>query len=212
MTNTNNKPVLYLGGGGGAEASARLDTLFFNAIPKNGKILYIPLAQDSGNYAGGLEWFTGMVRLYSATIAIDMLTDENADQMVLDAYDAIYIGGGNTFKLLDSIVKYGLAKKIISCIQNNKSVYGGSAGAIIMGKSIKTCAAMDEQGDYKHEDGLNLLQDACVACHWPETSEHVKKVATENKLKVFCIPEDCGLIFDKDGNLLQTVGEGVETI
>lgn len=212
MINENKKHALFLGGGGGAEDSARLDEVFFNALSKDGKILYVPLAMDSANYSGGLEWFTGVVRLYSDTISIDMLTDQNADDVDLNRYNAVYIGGGNTFKLLDSVIKYGLAKKIKTFLQSGGLVYGGSAGAIIMGKNIKTAAAMDERGAYEQENGLNLLHDACVACHWPETSEHVKKVARENKFKVYCIPENCGLIFDVNGSLLQIVGEGVETI
>lgn len=212
MSIENKKATLYLGGGGGAEDSARLDTIFFNTLPATGRILYVPLAMDSGNYTGGLEWFTSVVRLYSDTIAIEMLNDQTGKNIILDDYDAVYIGGGNTFKLLDNVLKYGLDKKLITFMKSGKPVYGGSAGAIIMGRSIKTAAAMDERGDYKQEDGLNLLQGACVACHWPETSEHVKKVAKENKFKVYCIPENCGLIFDVDGNLLETVGKEVEII
>ena len=212
MSIENKKATLYLGGGGGAEDSARLDTIFFNTLPATGRILYVPLAMDSGNYTGGLEWFTSVVRLYSDTIAIEMLNDQTGKNIILDDYDAVYIGGGNTFKLLDNVLKYGLDKKLITFMKSGKPVYGGSAGAIIMGRSIKTAAAMDERGDYKQEDGLNLLQGVCVACHWPETSEHVKKVAKENKFKVYCIPENCGLIFDVDGNLLETVGKEVEII
>jgi dipeptidase E len=211
MTEKKN-PAIYLGGGGGAEDSAALDAMFFRKLPSDGTVLYVPLALDSANFPGALEWFTGIVRRYSPTLNIEMLTEENVDTMDFNKYDAIYIGGGNVFKLLDFVIIRNIGQKLRDFIKSGKAVYGGSAGAIILGKSINTASEMDDRGDYKHDAGLDLFKGACIACHWPQTYEHVKKFSIENNCKVYCIPETCGLIFDADGNLVETVGNGVEVL
>jgi dipeptidase E len=206
------RPAIYLGGGGGAEDSAALDTIFFGNLPSDGTILYIPLALDSANFPGALEWFTGIVRRYSSTLKIEMLTEDNVNITDFGKYDAIYMGGGNVFKLLDFVTTRNLDQKLKDFIKSDKAIYGGSAGAIILGKSINTASAMDDRGDYKYDAGLDLFKGACIACHWPQTDEHVRKFATDNNCKIYCMPETCGLIFDADGNLIETVGEGVEII
>ena len=203
---------IYLGGGGGSSASAALDTVFFGNLPADGTILYIPVALESDRFPSALEWFSGVVRRYSQTLKIEMLTDNHAGIIDFSKYDAVYMGGGNVYKLLDFIVKQNLGRKLKDFIKSGKAVYGGSAGAIILGKSVNVASEMDERGNYKYDEGLDLFQGACIACHWPQTDDYVRKFAAENKCRVYCIPENCGLIFDSNGNLVKTIGEGVEVL
>ena len=206
------KKSIYLGGGGDSAASAQLDTIFFGDLPTDGTILYIPLALEPERFPSALEWFTNVVRKYSQTLKIEMMTDKNIDSIDFSKYDAVYMGGGNVFKLLDFIVTKGIDPKIRRFIKFGKPVYGGSAGATVLGKSLNTASDIDSRGDYKYDDGLDLFHGACIACHWPDAGEFVRQYAVENKLKVYCIPEVCGLIFNMDGELVQTVGEGVEIL
>ncbi|MGI5846071.1 MAG: Type 1 glutamine amidotransferase-like domain-containing protein [Alphaproteobacteria bacterium] len=207
-----NSFAIFLAGGGGYEDSAELDKIFFENIPENAKILYCPAAMSSDRYPSALEWFSGLVRRYHNTAIIDMLIEENVKSRNPDDYNAVFIGGGNTYKLLDFIIKNELDKKLKKYISNDGLIYGGSAGAIILGKNINTASAEDESGCYTNTDGLNLLNDACVACHWPKHEDYIRNFAIENKFKTYCIPENCGMIFDKTGDLVKTIGNGIEVL
>lgn len=208
----NVKAVIFLGGGGGSKASADLDTIFFSKLSNNAHILYIPTALESERYPGAVEWFTKVVRLYSDTIDFTMMTEDNVNEIDFDNFDAVYIGGGNTYKLLDFIIVNNLDKKLRAFIESGRLFYGGSAGAVLIGKTINTASGMDPKLDYKYDAGLNWLQNASVSCHWPESKDSATKVLETDAQKIYCIPENCGLLFDVDGNLVRTVGSGVEIL
>lgn len=209
---TDVKPVIFLGGGGGADDSVRLDTIFFSKLSSNARILYIPTALEPERYAGASKWFAGVVRLYSKTINFVMMTDDNVEQFNLNDFDAVYVGGGNTYKLLDFIISNKLNKKLRAFIESGKLFYGGSAGAIITGKTIKTASAMDPRLNYKYDKGLNWLKGASVSCHWPENEASIVNLFKKEPQKIYCIPENCGLLFDINGTLVRKVGVGIKVL
>jgi len=49
----------------------------------------------------------------------------------LQKYDTVYIGGGDTFKLLKLIRESGFDEKLLRYYKSGGAIYGGSAGAII---------------------------------------------------------------------------------
>lgn len=208
----NIKPVIFLGGGGDSKASAELDTIFFSELSSDSKILYIPTALEPERYLSAAEWFTKVVRMYSDTIDFVMMTEDNVNKIDFNNFDAVYIGGGNTYKLLDFIFSNKLDGKLRTFIESGKLFYGGSAGAILTGKTINTASEMDPRLNYKYDKGLNWLCDASVSCHWPETKHCVVELLKNNPQKIYCIPENCGLLFDVAGNLLRTVGSGIEIL
>jgi len=208
----NVKPVIFLGGGGGSKASADLDTIFFSDLSPDSKILYIPTALEPERYPGATEWFTKVLRMYSDTIDFVMMTEDNVDKIDFNNFDAVYIGGGNTYKLLDFIFSNKLDSKLRTFIESGKLFYGGSAGAILTGRTINTASEMDPRLNYKYDKGLDWLCGASVSCHWPETKHCTVELLKNNPQKIYCIPENCGLLFDVNGNLLRTVGSGVEIL
>ena len=58
------------------------------------------------------------------------------NEINLDDYDIIYMMGGNTFYLLDTIRKYNFDKDIISFLEKGKLYIGSSAGSEILGNSV----------------------------------------------------------------------------
>jgi inorganic pyrophosphatase len=200
-------PLIFLAGGGGYEDSAELDNLFFENIPENGKILYMPFARDEYD----ATWVTGLVRRFSDTIQVVMPSAEEIGDTKFNEFDAIFIGGGNTYKLLDFIITHNLADKLKDYIRGGHgSIYGGSAGAIILGKSIDTAREMDDSTGYAHTDGLNLLGGANVTCHWPRCEEYIRKFTAEQNCTTYCLSETCGMIFNNTSELLMNAGEGIE--
>lgn len=206
---TKNKPLIFIAGGGGYEDSAELDKLFFENIPENGKILYLPFARETHDDS----WIKGLVHRFSDTIDVVMPKAEEVSETDFSNFDAIFIGGGNTYRLLDFIITHGLDKKIKNYIKSGHgSFYGGSAGAIITGKSIDTASKMDDSTGYTKRIGLDLLDGANVACHWPRCNDYIHDFAKQNNCKIYCLPENCGMIFDNDGRLIMTIGTGTEIL
>lgn len=140
---------LFLNGGGCGQQTAPALQKFSDTIDRAKPLLYIPLAMERERYPGCYEWIQGELREVKVP-SIEMVT--SADEIVrkeLDEYCAIFIGGGNTFKLLYELKKSGAFDKIKRFIERDGVVFGGSAGAIIFGQSLESCMQAD-----KNEVGL----------------------------------------------------------
>ena len=89
-----------LAGGGGADESRLLDEVFAAWIGLQGKLLYWPIAlRGIRPFPSCLEWITTTFAPLNVT-QITMWTDLSEHQASeLGEFDAVYIGGGNTFAL-----------------------------------------------------------------------------------------------------------------
>ena len=176
---------LLLSGGGDPEQVKELDNFFAKEVG-NGKVLYIPVAMEKIPYDDCFKWFKSTYAEYGI-VNIEMCKKKKK-KIKLDDYSAIFIGGGNTFKLINEMRKTGFDKKIIDYIKNDGLVYGGSAGAIIFGESIDT--------------GLNIIDGYKIWCHYNIKDESdLKKV----KGKIIVLYEESGLFYD--GVKMQSIGK-----
>lgn len=134
-----------------------------------------------------------------------MITDfSEISKIKLNDFAAIYIGGGNTYSLLQEIKNHNFDKLLKRHLLSGGCIYGGSAGAIILGKSIVTSTDINKT-DLKDFRGINLLKGYSVWPHYKESDfEKIKKIALTNK--VIAIPETVG-IHIKD-NSTQIYGQG----
>lgn len=199
--------VLFLGGGGDIEISEDIDREFFKNIVQNDKILYIPVACDFTTYEKCFEWFYSLVSKYVdiPKTNISMLLEED-NIPDLSGYKAIYIGGGNTYKLLDYVCKNDLEAKLKEYLNKDGIIFGGSAGAIIFGKTIET--VIEEKENYPDNKSLNFLNGYAIRCHYGESEDNLYKVLSRSlKSKVIAIPEDSGIIFD--GKNIKTIGKPI---
>ena len=102
------------------------------------RVLFFPYAlHDRDGYAAkAREHFTAMgYELISAHAADD------PQKAVADA-DAIFIGGGNTFRLLKALQDLELIEPIRQRIRNGAPYIGSSAGSNVAGPTIKTTKDM----------------------------------------------------------------------
>ena len=189
---------LILAGGGDEKDSKPLDKLFISLIPKNKKILYLPIAWKTGDFESCKKWFTSTFSELGFT-DIEMWT-ELSDKKYADLVDfgGIYIGGGNTFSLLNDLRTSGFDKSLKKFIQSGKPVYGGSAGAIIFGKDIRTAffGTDPDENIVKLKDfsGFNLIQGYTIQCHYePNQERELSKFSKENNLPVIALSERSGL-------------------
>ena len=194
--------IIIMGGGGNSKESYSLDYQYLTRFGIK-SILYIPIALDCDDigYEKCYEWIVGWVtKLSPRFINIDMCTDLS-EIIDLLQYDSIYIGGGNTYKLLYQIKKYKWDTKLTDFYRQGGIIYGGSAGAIILGKSILTVPSeyLSLINQY-NTDGLNLVEQL-VRCHYnrDRDNRHLNKYLIDLSAKLstplLLIEEDSGAIF-----------------
>lgn len=149
-----------------------------NDIIDNSKpILYVPLASKPEKLESAREWFIAeMADVLCA--GIDMVTSgvEMAEKNLSD-YSCLFIGGGNTYKLLKELKDSGSFENIKEYLNNGGVVYGGSAGAIIFGKDINSTLYSDSNNvELKDTSGFNFLNGMSIAAHYTnESPDYAKK-------------------------------------
>lgn len=199
---------IFLNGGGEGEVVSNARARLNEVIDHSKKCLYIPLAWPDSTYSGCLEFM--MNELSDVEISgIEMITNANLilDKELTD-YSFIYIGGGNTYKLLDDLKKSGAFKKLKDYLLNHDGiVYGGSAGAIIFGKDLDSCNTDDlNEVGLSDNSGFDMLGGYSLLCHFTSRSEARTELSKNYLLElskekpIYAIPEEDTIIVS-DSNL-----------
>ncbi|MBP5343801.1 MAG: Type 1 glutamine amidotransferase-like domain-containing protein [Alphaproteobacteria bacterium] len=199
--------ALFLGGGGDPEVSENFDKEFFSLLNNKSRILYIPLAWNHPNIQlpDCYEWFCGLVGRYLSIPKENISMYDGTIPYDLNTFDAIYIGGGNTYKLRDSIEKHSLINPLKDFLASGKPIYGGSAGAIIFGKEIAT--VIEEKLDYPNYAGLKFCNFS-MKCHYQkEEKGKLQQIANSLQTTIYALPEDGGLILDNNFNIIKQIGD-----
>lgn len=196
--------VFLCGGGAGVqtiEANKRLNEVIDHSKP----CLYIPLAMEAEMYDSCYEWIQG--ELSSVDIpGIDMVrSGEELAEKYFEDYSFLFIGGGNTFKLLRDIKMSGAFEKIREYLEKGGVAFGGSAGAIIFGRDLEACV-LDDSNDVKLTDidGYDVLDGISVLCHFgnrtAEKDETSRQFLLELSLrrKAVALPEEVTLFVNDD--------------
>lgn len=220
MQNITENSRIYLSGGGNEQQSFPLDNFFFSTLSKNGRFLYIPIALRGHKlYPTAHLWMESILKLHERTdVQFDVMDDPAKYKSdYLKGFAAIYIGGGNTWSLMQELKNSGFTDSLLKYAEEGQ-IYGGSAGAIILGKRIDTHDDENKVG-LSDTGGLGLLGDYSVACHFNnDQQERFQSWAVSNNLPLICLPEEAGLIIDSgiarcEGTKPCTIyaADGVET-
>lgn len=204
---------LVLAGGGDKEESRPVDEFFVDLLPKEKELLYIPIAMPESKYTYSecyefIESVFNPLGLRNITMWVDS-DFEGVQYEDLKAFDAVYIGGGNTYSLLYKFRKTGFIDPLRSFILDGKPVYGGSAGAILLGKNIDTSQVGKYHDKNKFEVkktmGLNLIGGYSIHCHYAEKyDKEIFRYVHENKEEVISIPEVSGVYYN--GKKIKVLG------
>jgi dipeptidase E len=196
-----------LGGGGGATDSRLLDEVFATWIGSHGKLLYWPVAlRGIRPFHSCLEWITATFTPLKVN-QITMWTDLCEHQVnELDQFDAVYIGGGNTFALLDELRKSGFARALREWACQGKAVYGGSAGAAVLGRDIRTVDYLDcNEVGLVETMGLDLAEGHAIWVHYqPQDDNLIEAYVHQYEQPVIALSERSGIVIEQDS--LRTVG------
>ncbi|MEK6874434.1 MAG: Type 1 glutamine amidotransferase-like domain-containing protein [Nanoarchaeota archaeon] len=191
--------TIFLSGGGNEIQSVELDKAFYDSL-MNKKILYIPLARSNDKYLSCKEWFTKIFAGFGQVTIRMVTTFEELTDLDFEIFDGIYMGGGNTYRLIHGLRQYGIVEKIR---RYTGRIYGGSAGAIVLGKVIKTAELTDENPGLPDVAGLSKLQDLSIACHVKESMIN-QLVALH--IPILALSESAGVIWDE--KFLHLTGTG----
>ena len=137
---------LFLNGGGCGKQTILTYKEINKIINHNKPVLYVPLAMDETEhpYDSCYEWIKEEISSIDITNIEMVRSFEELADKDFNKYSLIYIGGGNTYKLLNGIKTTHTYDKLKEYIKNGGIVYGGSAGSVIFGKDINIIEVMDE--------------------------------------------------------------------
>ena len=189
---------LLLSGGGTSEKTILVNKKFNEIIDHTKPLLFIPLARYSTKYPSSIEWIKNELKNVDIP-DIEMIT--KADEICnkdLNNYCGIFIGGGNTFKLLSELKECDAFNILKDYIKNGGIVYGCSAGAIIFGYDISSCLYNDSNDvNLKDTKGFNILNGKSITAHYTNKNEEKTKLATDylieytkNNEEVYALPEE----------------------
>jgi dipeptidase E len=98
------------------------------------RLLFVPFAlRDQQAYAAKAR-----DRLAAVGIEVQAVTADAAGAAALEAAAAVFVGGGNTFRLLDRLQRSGLLEVLKRRAAAGMPYLGASAGTNIAGPTIKT--------------------------------------------------------------------------
>ena len=187
--------MLILSGGGDPEQVRPIDEFFAAHINKSQKVLYIPVAMEREvfTYEQCLDWFISTYDHFGIQ-NIEMLTDLQNAVIPTDTA-AVFIGGGNTYKLLKELRESKFDQKLIAYLDNGGTVYGGSAGAMIFGRTIETEM---HTGSRNHGladlSGLDQLNGYDLWCHYTSVDD---RFIDEYPHPLYILSEESGMIVQK---------------
>ena len=196
--------VFICGGGSGEQtrkALRRLNEVIRHDLP----CLYIPLAMEEERYDSCFEWITGELECVEIP-GIEMV--RSAEELALknlEDYGFLFIGGGNTFRLLYELKRVHMFEPIREYLRNGGTAFGGSAGAIIFGEDLESCALDDaNEVGLKDTEGFDVLCGISFLCHFtnraPEqdrrSEEYLLKISDHRK--IYALPEEDTLFLNEN--------------
>jgi dipeptidase E len=190
-----------LGGGGGAADSRLLDEVFATWIGSQGKLLYLPCALR------GIRPFQSCWECITVTFTslnvtnITMWTELSEHQASeIDEFDAVYIGGGNTFALLAELRKSGFENKLSEYVRRGKAIYGSSAGAAVLGRDIRTVNYLDRNKvGLVETKGLDLAEGHAIWVHYqPQDDSLIKAYVRQYQQPVIALSECSGIVIEQE--------------
>jgi len=121
------------------------------------------------------------------------------------AADAIFVGGGNTFRLLKTLYERGLVDEIQARVRTGMPYMGSSAGSVIAGPTIKTTNDMpivqpptfDSLRFVPYQINAHYIDADPTSTHHGETREtRLAEYLEENEVPVLGIREGTMLLVD----------------
>ncbi len=165
------------------------------------KVLFFPFAlYDRDDCAAKAK-----ARFSAMGYALESVHATDDPQNAIEQTDAIFIGGGNTFRLLKALQDLELLEPIHRKVKNGASYIGSSAGSNVAGPTIKTTKDMpivqpgsfDSLGLVPFQISPHYLDPDPNSTHMGETQEErILQFLEENETPVVGIREEAWLLIE----------------
>jgi len=169
------------------------------------RIAFIPFAiHDRHSYAERVrERFSKMGR---SLVSVHDLS--NARRTVEEA-DAIFVGGGNTFRLLKDLYDFDLLEPIQRTVAAGIPYIGSSAGSIVACPTLKTTKDMPVVQPRSFE--ALALVDFQISPHYldPNPSSHHMGETQEERIQQFLEENEAPVIGLREGSMLRIEGHSI---
>ena len=167
-----------------------------DALGETERVLFVPFAlHDCDAYtAQARERFLAMGS------ALDSVHEAADAKAAVDSAPAIFIGGGNTFRLLDKLYRLDLLRPIRERVAAGMLYIGSSAGAVIAAPTLKTTNDMpivqprsfEALGLVKFQINAHYLDPDPSSTHMGETREvRINQFLEDNETPVVALREGC---------------------
>lgn len=167
------------------------------------RLVFIPFAlQDRAGYTARIGG-----RLASIGVEVEALSDDEAGRRMLESAEAVFTGGGNTFRLLKTLQDAGLLPVLRERARAGMPYLGSSAGTNIAAPTIRTTndmpivepASFDALGLVRFQINPHYLDPDPGSTHMGETREQrIKEFHEENETPVVGLREGAWIRVEGD--------------
>jgi dipeptidase E len=180
--------------GGGGEADDEHEVLeVFAGWVGDGRVLYLPIALDPP-HEPHLEWAVKALGSVGIT-NVSMASSPDQLRHRLPTSDGVFIGGGNVYSLLHRLRTTATNRSLLAFAELGHPVYGGSAGALVLGRNVDTGKHVDRNVvGLVDATGLDLAFGYALWCHYVGSHDPlIHDYVNETGIGVLAIPERGGL-------------------
>ncbi len=203
---------VFLCGGGAGEQTIEANKRLNEVIDHTKPCLYIPLAMEAEMYDSCYEWIIGELKDVQIPYIEMVRSGAELAKKNFSDYSVVFIGGGNTYKLLKELKECGAFGKLRTYLEHGGVAFGGSAGAIIFGEDLESCN-LDDPNDVGLTDtaGMDVLQGVSLLCHFTSREKAEDERSKEYLLgiskhrRVLALPEEVTLFVNDD--TVEVIGE-----
>lgn len=187
--------TVYLGCGSAADEARLWRSMLHRPATR---IVYWPFALSAVMSATADEWLRSNLDQLEAGYQLDTwqrLDDHRPSELTRDDVDLIFVGGGNTFRLLDHVRKHGFIEPVREFWMAGGDYYGGSAGAVLACEGIEIAAGHDaNESGLEELSALGLLAGVALLPHFTEDQlPAARQWAADHGSTVWGLPESVGL-------------------
>jgi dipeptidase E len=186
---------LFLNGGGDAPDTEAIDRAFVGALG-DGPLFYWPFARPFETYSSCLAWFGG----HCAALGVkrfEMVRDPVSCSLA--GCGGLYIGGGDPYRLFNTLRESGLDRALSDAARGGLPVFGGSAGAIVLGADIATWTpAGKARPSVRDCHGLDLLDGYSIWAEYePGHAESMRAWVSDRGSPLLGLSCSAGLIVER---------------
>lgn len=172
------------------------------------RVLFVPFAlHDRDAYAAQAR-----LRFEAMGYLLDSVHEAGDPKKAVDEAAAVFIGGGNTFRLLHSLYQLDLLLSIRRRVEEGMLYMGSSAGAVVAAPTIKTTNDMpiaqppsfDSLGLIRFQINAHYLDPDPKSTHMGETREvRINQFHEDNETPVVGLREGCMIRVEQGVHLLK---------